>query len=155
METIACKSCDGTGQNAKHGPLVSQQAPQKSEALETERDRCPHCTDGVNSPERDGTDRCFHCGSCSYIGCMWTDSEKREMLAQLVSQSQALEPVKREFVADADEQGCCCRECCSYCAAKADARRDENQKVDWLAHALLLALIVLIAVTCWSLAGAR
>jgi hypothetical protein len=44
---------------------------------------CPHCHEGVNSSDHGGTDRCFHCDRCAYIGCMWTDKEKREMLAAL------------------------------------------------------------------------
>jgi hypothetical protein len=30
---------------------------------------CPHCKTGTNSPEHGGNDKCFHCGSCGYIGC--------------------------------------------------------------------------------------
>lgn len=49
---------------------------------EPPRDLCPHCHTGKNSPDHGGNDRCFHCDSCGYIGCMWTDQEKREMLSE-------------------------------------------------------------------------
>lgn len=45
--------------------------------------KCPHCKEGVNSREQGGSDTCFHCDKCAYIGCMWTRAEKLAMLKQL------------------------------------------------------------------------
>lgn len=48
-----------------------------------ESEKCPHCHEGSNSRAEGGTDRCFHCDTCGYIGCMWTAAEKERMLAKL------------------------------------------------------------------------
>jgi hypothetical protein len=62
-------------------------------------DTCPHCREGVNSEDKGGTERCFHCDRCDYIGCMWTNAEKLDMLKRVQPEPSAEGPTEAQVKA--------------------------------------------------------
>jgi hypothetical protein len=81
-----CSSCAVADYQAAHYDCTICCPPTVREDAAPRVEKCPHCHEGINSTDLGGNDRCFHCSECNYIACMWTETERREVVAALTSE---------------------------------------------------------------------